>query len=256
MTQVIAAPPARPRSHHTVVRDLLEIFVIALVLYVAISFAFQPVRVDGTSMLPTLHDQDLLLATKLPYHLHDPQRGDIVVLIPPDAADAGKDFIKRIIGLPGDLLEIDGKYVDPAHPDQAPAAAILVKPGDAGAWQRVDEGYLAGPWVSETFCCRQGANAGMESIDNQPHPLLIPPGEYFVLGDNRNASKDSRFIGLVPRANILAEAWIRLAPVSAFGPLGNGPTLVPALMLPPGILRLLRRRRRTASRASLTGAES
>lgn len=190
---------------------MLEVLIIAVVLYVAIWSCLQTVRVDGESMVGTLQNNDLLLASKVSYYFGDPQRGDIVVLIPP--SDPTKDFIKRVIGIPGDVLEIDGS--------QNPTA-LLIKPGGTGPWQRLQEPYLPEKWDSMNFCCL--AN-GTESAAAQP--ITIPAGKYFVMGDNRNKSSDSRMFGLVPRKSILAKAFIRLLPFAHFG-FGTGPTLVPA----------------------------
>jgi signal peptidase I len=223
------------------VRDVLEVLIIAVVLYIAIWSALQTVRVDGESMVGTLQNNDLLLASKISYYFGDPQRGDIVVLIPP--SDPSKDFIKRVIGLPGDTIEIDGTH-EPT--------ALLIKPGGKGPWQRVQEPYLPEPWNTMNFCCLPN---GTQS--SAPSPLDIPAGKYFVMGDNRNKSSDSRSFGLVPRKNILAKAFIRVLPLGSFG-LGPGPTLVPAataaletpvaaavvLAMPPSLLLQWRRRRR------------
>ena len=115
------------------VRDVLEVLIIAVVLYIAIWSALQTVRVDGESMVGTLQNNDLLLASKISYYFGDPQRGDIVVLIPP--SDPTKDFIKRVIGIPGDTIEIDGS--------KSPTA-VLIKPQGKGPWQRLQEPYLPG----------------------------------------------------------------------------------------------------------------
>ena len=210
----------RPRRRpHGLVRDVLEVLIIAVVLYIAIWSALQTVRVDGESMVGTLQNNDLLLASKISYYFGDPQRGDIVVLIPP--SDPTKDFIKRVIGIPGDTLEIDGGQVP---------TAVLIKPGGKGPWQRLQEPYLPERWDTMNFCCLPN---GTES--STPEPLTIPSGQYFVMGDNRNKSSDSRMFGLVPRKNILAKAFVRVLPLGHFG-LGAGPTLVPsaaALLDPP-----------------------
>lgn len=236
------APPSRPprRGRATLWRDIIEVLLLAVALYVVIAFALQTVRVDGTSMVPTLDDSDLLFADKLSYHLHGPGRGDIVVLQPPD--DPTKDFIKRVVGLPGDVIEIDGNYKNTHH------AAVLVKPDGKGPWQKIDEPYLPDqtkdPWTEQTFCCDQGGH-----FTAQPQALTIPQDEYFVLGDNRNASKDSRIIGLIPRQNILARAWIRIWPASHLGFLGRGPSLAAASLGVPALLLTPRRRRRRRRRA-------
>jgi signal peptidase I len=228
-------------KRHGLVRDVLEVLIIAVVLYIAIWSALQTVRVDGESMVGTLQNNDLLLASKISYYFGDPQRGDIVVLIPP--SDPTKDFIKRVIGVPGDTIEIDGT--------RSPTA-VLIKPQGKGPWQRLQEPYLPENWNTMNYCCLPG---GTES--SMPQPISIPAGKYFVMGDNRNRSSDSRSFGLVPRKNILAKAFVRVLPFGHFG-LGAGPTLVPAatavldtpvvpalvLAFPPALLLAGRRRRR------------
>jgi signal peptidase I len=220
---------------------VLEVLIIAVVLYIAIWSALQTVRVDGESMVGTLQNNDLLLASKISYYFGDPQRGDIVVLIPP--SDPTKDFIKRVIGIPGDTLEIDG--------NQTPTA-LLIKPGGKGPWQRMAEPYLPEKWDTMNFCCLAGGTAS-----SSPQPLNIPTGEYFVMGDNRNKSSDSRSFGLVPRKSILAKAFVRVIPFGHFT-LGAGPTLGPdttalldtpvapavVVALPGALLLTWRRRRR------------
>ena len=241
MTQVATPPPAtvtpkRGRRGNWL-RDILEVLLIALILYVVIWSALQTVRVDGTSMVATLQDQDLLLASKVSYDFGaNPSRGDIVVLIPPN--DPSRDFIKRVIGVPGDSIEIDGSH----SPTQ-----VLIKPNGQGPWQLLSEPYLPQTWTTLNYCCKPDGTASSTAM-----PLTIPQGQYFVMGDNRNFSSDSRSFGLVPRKNILAKAFLRIWPLNHFGGLGNGPALQPlssAAGLPAvaGIVLLeLRRRRRRA----------
>ena len=232
-------------------RDVLEVLIIAVVLYIAIWSALQTVRVDGESMVGTLQNNDLLLASKISYYFGDPQRGDIVVLIPP--SDPTKDFIKRVIGIPGDTIEIDGGRTP---------TTVLIKPGGTGPWQRLQEPYLPEAWNTMNYCCLPN---GTES--SSPEPLSIPAGKYFVMGDNRNKSSDSRMFGLVPRKNILAKAFVRVLPFGHFG-LGTGPTLVPdaaaslidppiapavVLAMPPALLLSWRRRRRERRAAARSG---
>ncbi|HET9052202.1 MAG TPA: signal peptidase I, partial [Candidatus Dormibacteraeota bacterium] len=162
---------------------------------------------------------------------------DIVILEPPTSPD--QDFIKRVIGVPGDVLEIKPDYTKGGS---QPRAAVLVKPGGQGDWQVLGESYLpdqtADPWVDVTSCCTADGHSSP-----QPNPITIPQDQYFVLGDNRNASKDSRAIGLIPRDKILGRAWIRIWPFSHMGFLGPGPTLTAALALPLPIGRMAWRRR-------------
>jgi signal peptidase I len=218
---------------------------IALVLYLVIANALQTVRVDGQSMVGTLQDQDLLLASKVSYDFGgNPQRGDIVILVPPN--DSSRDFIKRVVGLPGDVLEIDGGH----QPTQ-----VLIKPNGQGPFQVLKEPYLPQAWTNETFCCKMDGTASSAVA-----AVTIPQGDYFVMGDNRNFSSDSRMFGFVPRKNILAKAFLRIWPLNHFGGLGDGPTLAPmssvALFVPALGIAALETRRRRRNRASRTGALS
>jgi signal peptidase I len=189
------------------------VLLIAVVLYIVIAFALQTVRVDGESMVGTLQNQDLLLASKISYDFgQNPQRGDIVILIPPTSPT--QDFIKRVVGLPGDVIKING---DPTK------TQVLIKPGGKGAFQVLDEPYLPQAWTTLKDCCMANGEAS-----STPQAITIPANEYFVMGDNRNFSSDSRVFGLVPRKNILAKAILRIWPLDHFGGLGAGPTFEPA----------------------------
>jgi signal peptidase I len=236
----VANPPERPRRS-TWLRDTLEVLLIALILYLVIANALQTVRVDGQSMVGSLNDQDLLLASKVSYDFGgNPQRGDIVVLMPP--FDQTKDFIKRVIGLPGDVIEIDGRK---------PPTRILIKPGGQGAFQLLKEPYLPEPWTNSTYCCRSDGTASSST----PNAVRVPKDDYFVMGDNRNFSSDSRSFGWVPRKNILAKAFLRIWPLNHFGGLGSGPSFTavptPAMAVPAvaiaGLVSIRRRRRRRAA---------
>jgi signal peptidase I len=239
----VPSAPQRPRrrwENRNLARDILEVLALAFALYIVIALALQTVRVEGESMVPTLGNNDLLFADKLSYHLHAPDRGDIIVLKPPD--EPNRDFIKRIIGLPGDTIEIDGHYQENGRQH----TAVLIRPPGASGFEVLHEPYLPDqtkdPWDEMTFCCDSGGHATTE-----PQPLVLPKDEYFVMGDNRNRSRDSRFIGLIPRNNILGRAWIRIWPLSHLGFLGQGPTLATAILLPLPVLGLRRRRRIAAA---------
>ena len=227
MTQVappeprIATQAPRPRRSSWL-RDTLEVLLIALILYLVIANALQTVRVDGESMVGSLNNQDLLLASKVSYDFGgNPQRGDIVVLIPP--YDQSKDFIKRVIGLPGDVIEIDGS--------KSPTK-ILIKPDGKGPFQTLKEPYLPEPWTNSPYCCRADGTASASG----PNAVTVPKNDYFVMGDNRNFSSDSRSFGWVPRKNILAKAFLRIWPLNHFGGLGSGPSFTtnaaPAIAVP------------------------
>jgi signal peptidase I len=170
----------------SLLREVAEVVVLAVILYIGISFAVQAVHVEGLSMFATLDDNDYLIANKIDYRLHAPQRGDIVILRPPTTNST--DFIKRIVALPGERLLIrDGVVYINGH--------------------KLDEPYLPEAWTQ----------------DNSPQPwsngdgAVIPANEYFVMGDNRNRSQDSRFFGPISRDRIDGKAWFRIWPFDKFG---------------------------------------
>jgi signal peptidase I len=130
----------------------------------------------------TLQNNDFLVASKISYHLHDPQRGDIIVFKPSN--DASHDYIKRIIAVPGDHLRI-------VH------AQVFIN------GHQLKEDYLPEQWTwTDTW------NSGNEDV--------VPPNSYFVMGDNRNHSTDSRFLGYQKKDQFLGKAWVRIWPLSGF----------------------------------------
>jgi signal peptidase I len=174
-------PPPETKQK-SFIRDLLEIVVLALALYIVINFAVQTVHVMGTSMLPGLQDNDFLIASKVSYHLHEPERGDIVVFKPSTGGSA--DYIKRIIAIPKDHLRIQ-------H------AQVFIN------GKQLNEPYLNEKWTYlDTW--------------NQGDEQVVPDGEYFVMGDNRNHSSDSRSIGFQRKDAFLGKAWIRIWPLGTF----------------------------------------
>jgi signal peptidase I len=159
------------------VRDLAFSVLIAVILIV---FIYQPVKVEGTSMMPTLTDQERIFINKFTYHfgLGDIQRGDMVVFWFP--LDQTKSYIKRVIGVPGDIIRIE-------------AGQVFVN------GQEINE-----PYVPEEFRDRV-------SYEERP----VPDDQYFVLGDHRNSSSDSRTWGFVKRDAIYGKA------VFVYWPLAN-----------------------------------
>src|SRR6185312_4776834 len=152
------AAPARSSTASSLLRELVEVVVLAVILYFGISFAVQTVHVEGLSMFSTLNDNDYLIADKIDYRIHSPQRGDIIILRPP--TDNSKDFIKRVIALPGERLLIrDGIVYINGH--------------------RLEEPYLPEAWT-------------LFNNWGDPNGTVIPANQYFVMGDNRNRSQDSR----------------------------------------------------------------
>src|SRR6266850_8309113 len=104
-----SAAPAATTNASSLLREVAEVVVLAVILYVGISFAVQAVHVEGLSMWSTLDNNDYLIANKIDYRLHAPQRGDIIILRPP--TNNSTDFIKRIIALPGERLLISDSVV-------------------------------------------------------------------------------------------------------------------------------------------------
>jgi signal peptidase I len=170
-------------------REVIETVILALVIFLGVRAAVQNFVVDGSSMEPSLHDGEVILVNKLAYLFGSPQRGDVVVLRSP--RDPDRDIIKRIIGLPGETVEIkNGKvYIDVF--DGRP----------------LEEPYIHGK--------PRGSMA----------PTKIEENHYFVLGDNRARSLDSRQLGLMPKENIIGKAWLALWPISEWGLAPNFPVM-------------------------------
>lgn len=162
--------------------------VLAAVLFLLIRFALLPVIVSGPSMNPTVSDNEYLVALKYPYYLHNPGRGDIVIMQSPYSS--GTDFIKRVVALPGET--------------------VLIKEGTV---------YIDGNVLCEPYL-RPGVDGVWSVNANWPadgHAYHLSSTQYFVMGDNRNVSEDSRTFGPVSRSSILAEAWLRVYPAGEFG---------------------------------------
>ena len=158
-------------------KDVLLAVVIAFLMVV---FLYQPVKVEGTSMQPELLDQERIFVNKFVYHFEEIHRGDIVVFWYPK--DPSKSFIKRVLGVPGDVVSI-----------------------------REGQVYINGQLVEERYVPR-----GYQDADSYPL-VRVREGHYYVLGDHRNASNDSRSWGLVPRKYIYGKAVFRYWPVVKAG---------------------------------------
>lgn len=158
----------RPTLQNTWLRDLLETITLVLLMVLIIRFAMQNFRIDGQSMEPTLHNQEFVMVDKAAYLFHEPARGDIIVFQYP--LDPHVYYVKRIVAVPGDILSVIGQTVV------------------------VDGVTLQEPYINK------------DDPFNPFAPLskrIIPPNSYFVMGDNRGNSSDSRQWGLVPRDNII-----------------------------------------------------
>jgi signal peptidase I len=157
-----------------------DIFFAALTAILIVVFVVQPVKVEGTSMQPRLLDQERIFVNKFIYHFSEISRGDIVVFWYPK--DPAKSFIKRVVGLPGEAIEIRSGVV-----------------------------YIDGKPLPEQYVTP-------EYFDYASYPpQKVPPHCYYVLGDHRNSSNDSRHWGPVPAENVFGKAVFRYWPVSKLG---------------------------------------
>lgn len=176
-----AAAPARDERHlpalNSWIRDLFFSILISLFIIV---FVYQPVKVEGGSMEPGLQDQERIFINKLAYRLEDIRRGDIVVFRYP--RDPRKSFIKRVIGLPGDRVRVlDGHIY-------------------------INNRLTSEPYVPEEY------------LDSRSYPeVKVPADSYYVLGDHRSMSNDSRDFGPVPRINIYGKAVFGYWPIDKLG---------------------------------------
>ena len=176
------------RSIAIFVWDLVKIFFTAFVLVWLIirPFIAEPFVVSGSSMVPNFHNREYLIVEKLTYRFGEPQRGDVIVFKYP--IDPDQYFIKRVIGLPGErVLVSQGRVV--VKNEAKPEGFVL------------DEQYLPNQNVT------LGRSEEVELGANQ----------YYVLGDNRLQSSDSRVWGPLPKANIVGKVWLRVLPLRLFG---------------------------------------
>ena len=161
--------------------DIIKFAFIALLIVIPIRiFVAQPFRVSGTSMVPTFQDKQYLIVDEISYRFENPARGDVIILHPPQ--DPSVYYIKRIVGLPGETISIDGSTVtikNAQHPD----------------------GFV----LDESYVVNKGDNHMTK---------VLGPTEYFVMGDNRPFSSDSRSWGVLPRGNIVGRPILRLFPPS------------------------------------------
>jgi signal peptidase I len=166
--------------------ETIQILVLALALaFVIRTFVAEPRYIPSESMLPTLEVGDRALVEKLSYYTHPPQRGDIVVFIPPPQLQEqgyGVDqaFIKRVIGLPGDTVAVTHGSV------------------------YVNDRLIIEPYIAES------PNYAMS-------PMVVPARQLFVMGDNRNNSNDSHVWGFLPQGNVIGHACFRFWPLERFG---------------------------------------
>lgn len=162
--------PAAGRQAKSALREFIEIAALALVIFLFIRVFVMNYRVIGHSMQPNIHEGQYLLIDKLLYGLGEPQRGDVVVLRPPDTPD--QIYIKRAIGLPGDTVEVRNGQLF------------------------INEQAILEPWETRPY---PASNWG---------PARVGGDELFVLGDNRPGSRDSRYFGMLPMEKVVGRAFV------------------------------------------------
>jgi signal peptidase I len=206
---VVESPPveaAGPPMAWLLLRELVETVVLSLVIFLLIRMVVQNYRIESHSMLPNFHEGQFILVNKLAFKLGEPTRGEVIVFHNP--ANNDEDYIKRVIGLPGDTVEMQGDTV-----------------------------YINGealPQPYQTNLLNSGYSFG---------PTTVPADHLFVMGDNRPNSRDSRYpeVGPVSEDLIVGKAWLRVWPLAEFGWVTHyqlEPGEAPAVSsLPPANLR-------------------
>ncbi len=172
------------------IRDFLAMIAVAAVVFVGLRFTVQTFVVYGPSMQPNFWSQQRLIVNKVVYNMHEPERGDVIVFRPPNYQR--DSYIKRVIGLPGESVEIK-------------EGVVYIHKED-GSIIHLDEPYV------KDLASRSYTSG------------IIPEGKYFVLGDNRNNSNDSSNGWLVDGSDIIGKAWLSIWPPDKWGVAANYPT--------------------------------
>lgn len=166
--------------------DFFETLVIAGGIFVIIyAFLFRPFQVNGQSMFPTFHDGEYILTNLITLRLEPPKRGDVIVFIAP--VDHEKDFIKRVIGLPGDTVMVSGGHV-----------------------------YVNGQLLDESAYLSPDVKTGPGAFLGEGVTIKVPPNNYFVMGDNREFSSDSREWGFVSKDKLIGKSMLVYWPPQRF----------------------------------------
>ena len=169
----------------SMLRELLETVVLSLVIFLVVRQGVQNYRIESHSMEPNFFDGQFVLVNKLAYKLGEPDRGDVIVFRNPGNED--EDYIKRVIGKPGDTIQfVDGEV------------------------------YVNGEYLDEPF-----VNA--PTLAPIQEPVVVSPDHLFVMGDNRPNSRDSRSFGLLDEDLLVGKAWVRIWPFSEAGRVGHLP---------------------------------
>ncbi|MFA5375153.1 MAG: signal peptidase I [Dehalococcoidia bacterium] len=156
-----------------IVLQILATLVVALLIFFGVQAIIESRVVEGSSMETNLHDGERLIVVKAAYWFGEPQRGDVIIFTHP--LDPGRTLVKRVIGLPGEQIEIKNGVV-----------------------------YINGSSLDEPYI--KGTTSSLSRTE-------VPDGYYFVMGDNRQASSDSRSWGLLPEGNIIGRVWLLYWPL-------------------------------------------
>ena len=176
--------------------DISEVIVFAVgIFFFVYLLIMRPHKIDGESMMPNYQNAEYLLTEKVTYYLHKPQRGDVVVLKPPQAVSEGDEFIKRVIGLPGETVRVSGGHV-----------------------------YINGKLLNEQYIASDVQTTGGTFLADDTN-FTVPADQYFLMGDNREHSSDSRYWGPVPLnispntdlEGINGRAWLIYWPLKQIG---------------------------------------
>jgi signal peptidase I len=176
----VADADPQPSMTWMLLRELVETVVLSLVIFLLIRQVVQNYRIESHSMEPNFVEGEFILVNKLAFRLGAPERGDVVVFHNPNNTD--EDYIKRVIGLPGDTVEVYDQTV-----------------------------FINGKPLQEDFPHNEIARG------TQYGPQLIEPGQLFVMGDNRPHSSDSREFGPLNQELMVGKAWVRVWPLTKFG---------------------------------------
>lgn len=181
------------RPYETVIKTIVDLILIVCAAFLLVTFFFDNTTISGHSMNNTLENGDVVLINKAAYQFHEPKRYDLVVF-EPNIGNVSQYYVKRIIGLPGETVQIIDGII-----------------------------YIDGTPLEDDVIDTVIYNAG-----NASEPVKLGYDEYFVLGDNRNNSDDSRFsnVGLVKRDTIIGTPWLVVYPFSNFGTI-KAETLMP-----------------------------
>ncbi len=169
-----------PSMTWMLLRELVETVVLSLIIFLLIRQVLQNYRIESHSMQPNFYEGQFILVNKLAYKIGQPSRGEVIVFHNPN--NTSEDYIKRVIGLPGDTVEI--------HDDKV----------------FINQQELPEPFAKEPY--RTNAPFG---------PLVVPANHIFVMGDNRGNSQDSRYIGPIDESLVVGKAWLRLWPLPVLG---------------------------------------